>query len=254
MTMLKELRSEHGAYTLEACISLMAMVIAIAFVYSQVKVVICESIMQHAVDNMALEVSSYVYILDKAGVVIHAEDDRFKDIDAVAEDGYKAYESGKSAFATFQDSTSSLTDLLGLLDSSEGSSGSQIKSDAKSMVGSLKKMLSDIKTVDIKNTAIKSAVTSADGLVTLLVDEVMAGFYDWKLDGYLPMPRDEFCKSYYIDPDSISFKNSRVFPGMKNNSVVVVVEYKTTSPFSMFPISRTVVKQAYTAAWLADPQ
>lgn len=250
--MLKKAESERGSYTIEACISLMAMVIAIAFVYSQVKVVICESIMQHAIDNMALEVSSYVYILDKAGLVIHADEKTLAGSNQVAKSGAEAVESAKEAFNTFSESTSSLTDLMGLLDSSEGSSGSQIKEDGKSMVSSIKKMLEDVKKVDISTELSQAAALTADGVITILADAVMNEYYDWKLDAYLPMDRESFCKSYYVK--NISFKHSRVFPGTSNNTILVVVEYETTSPFSMFPISRKVVKQAYTAAWLADPK
>ena len=254
--MLKGLKGERGSYTLEACISLMAMVIAVAFVYSQIKVVICESIMQRAVDNMALEVSSYVYILDKAGLVIHANKNTLKGSNEIAYNGSEAVKAAISARDTIAENTGSVTDLLGLLDNTEGSAGAEVRKDGANMVASMKKILDIAKTADWGTELKQGAALTADGLVTVLADSAMnakGGFYDWKLDAYLPCERSKFCKEYFIDPDSISFEYSRVFPGAANNTILVAVKYETTSPFSMFPIKRTVVKQAYTAAWLADP-
>ena len=256
MSMLKKLKSECGSYTLEACISLMAMVIAVAFVYSQIKVVICESIMQHAVDNMALEVSSYVYILDKAGVVLHPDENALKGFNEMGYLGSQIVEDGKSTYDIFMESTGSITDLMGLLDKSEGSAGSEIRAKGASMAESMKKLLESAKNTDWKTEGQQGMSIVLDSVVTVLADTAMngkGGFYDWKLDAYLPSERSKFCKEYLVDPDTISFEYSRVFPGAANNTILVAVKYETNSPFSMFPIKRTVVKQAYTAAWLADP-
>lgn len=62
--MIKKLKNQQGSYTLEALISLTAFVIVIMLAYMQVKAVIAEQIMQHAVDNISQQVASYVYIID----------------------------------------------------------------------------------------------------------------------------------------------------------------------------------------------
>lgn len=252
--MKKKLISERGSYTIEATVSLLTMIVAIAFVYSMVKMVIAENIMQHAVDNMALEVSSYVYILDRAGLVIHADENTLQGSNQATSAGVEAVNSAKKAYQTFSENSSNLTDLIGLLDTSEGTAGGSLKSDATNMTVSIKKMFEEIKSIDVDKEFAQGATLAADGLVTLLADKIMSNFYLWKLDAYLPMDKEQFCKSYYIDENSISFENSRVFPGASNNTILVVVEYETTSPYSLFPIKRKVVKQAYTAAWLAEPQ
>lgn len=258
LNMKKRTGSERGSYTLEACISLMAMVIAVAFVYSQVKVVICESIMQHAVDNMALEMSSYIYILDKLGVVAHHSEDEIKNVVDAGEQGAEAVKHGKAAIADVEDMAAALDnvpDLLSLLEKKDeiSASGKDAVEEGKSMVESIKKMISLIKSDNFMNELKRGGFIAAESGLTLLIDGAASEYYDWKLDSYLPTDRDKFCKEYLVDPNSISFKNSKLMPGMENNTILVVVEYKTNSPFAMFPIKRQVVKQAFTAVWLADP-
>lgn len=46
--------------------------------YMQVKAVIAEQIMQHAVDNISQQVASYVYIIDRAGLVLQHSDDELQ--------------------------------------------------------------------------------------------------------------------------------------------------------------------------------
>lgn len=247
--------SEKGSYTIEALISMVTMVIAIAFVYSMVKMVICECIMQHAVDNMALEVASYVYILDKTGIVIHSDDDTMSGLNSSAEQGANAVQEGRDMLQLFNDDDGfNVTDLMDMLNDTEGSTGAQINDKGKNLVDSIKKMIEELKKVDFEKELKQGASIAVDGAITVALNKAMEVYYGWKLESYLPMELDDFCNAYYIDKNSISFKASRVFPGTKNNTVLVVVSYETTSPYKLFPIKRKVVKQAYTAAWLTDPQ
>ncbi len=248
--MLKKLRSESGAYSIEATISLMALVIAVAFVYTQVRVIICESIMQHAVDNMAMEVSSYVYILDKLGLVIHPDGTELQSTNTIAQEV-------DNTFTTFSNVLSSITgdkaQEVSLKDKKIDIDLNQIKSSGSSMVTSIKAIIEVAKEGDWMKELKEGSVMAVDGAITVLADDIMANYYDWKLSAYLPMDKESFYKSYYIEPSSVSFAKSKVFPGTKNNTVLVCVEYKTKPVFSWFPVSRTIVKQAYTAAWLSDP-
>ena len=59
--MINKFRSETGSYTIEACVSLVFFLVAIMFIYSQIKALIAESIIQNAVNSMAKETASYVY-------------------------------------------------------------------------------------------------------------------------------------------------------------------------------------------------
>ncbi|MGN1119405.1 MAG: hypothetical protein ACI4Q4_03535 [Oscillospiraceae bacterium] len=264
--MLKKLRSESGAYSIEATISLMALVIAVAFVYTQVRVIICESIMQHAVDNMAMEVSSYVYILDKLGIVIHPDGTELESANAAAQQGKQFIDTAKetrdSLSQKFDNYSQILTSITGdkapTINIDEAANQittdiNDIKGAGDSMVTSIKAIIEIAKKGDWKTEATQAGVIVADSAVTVLADKYMSEFYDWKLSAYLPMDKESFYKSYYIEPDSVSFSKSKVFPGTKNNTILVCVEYTTKPVFSWFPVRRKIVKQAYTAAWLADP-
>jgi len=256
--LLNVTKNERGSYTLEACISLMAMVIAVAFVYSQVKVVICESIMQHAVDNMALEMSSYVYILDKLGVVAHHDEEEVKLLNEAGQHASEAVGHGKDLINDVGDmgkTLENIPDLLSLLEKKDDitASGQKAVDDGKSMVDSIKHMIELIKSDGFLEQLKNGGGILVEGAATNVLNNIAAEYFDWKLDSYLPSDRKTFCKEYCVDETSISFKNSKLLPGMSNNTILVVVEYKTNSPFAMFPIKRQVVKQAFTAAWLADP-
>lgn len=258
-TNLSRLRREGGSATLEACISLMTLVIGIAFVYSLVKVVVAESIMQHAVDNMAMEVSSYLYIADKTGLVTHTDPDADPtNADKMANEVYN--------IGNDVQKMTDFSELIGVLNKDDSApvsfseikdagvnTAKNIKDAGSAMMSSIQCIISIAQTADWSKELRENGYNTVEAGVTLGVDAMMEYFYLWKLDSYLPCDRETFCKQYFIEEDSITFNYSRVFPGTSNNTILVAVEYKTTSPFSMFPIQRTIIRQAYTAAWLVDP-
>ena len=250
----------------------MAMVIAIAFVYSQIKVVICESIMQHAVDNMALEMSSYVYIIDKLGLISHSELST-PTADEMLENGQKAVEDGKEIAGNAQSlfgRLDSFSDFLGVLEtggdvkaaannlaeSAEDAKGEieQIAADATDMVSSIKAVVQAFKSGGLKDELKEEGKYGLEVLASTGLNAILSSYYRGRLVNYVPnKDLEKFCKLYCVNESTISFKGSRLFPGANNNTILVVVEYETTSPFSMFPIHRRIVKQAFTSAWLVDP-
>lgn len=243
----KKIRREDGSYTIEACISLVVFLIAVMFVYMQIKTLICECIMQRAVNNMASEMSTYVYVLSRAGLIIDNKDDRFKDTDNIIEAGNDIKTQATSKIENFADIYSAIE----VGDMSKAAEHTQeVAEDARSMVASIKKFAELVTKADWKKTAENGLRGLAENAIKGAANEGLSGFYNWKLDNYLPMEREKFCKAYLVDPDSISFEHSRIFPGDENNKVVVAVSYDVLPAFRMFPIKRKVVKVAMTAAWV----
>lgn len=243
---LSKKKNESGSYTLEACISLVAFLIAIMFVYTQIKAIVCESIMQHAVNSMASEMSTYVYVLNRAGLIMDNKG-KLDDADALIEqaggtvslvkgnvekfsDIYKSFENGDHKTATEK-----IGDMYG---------------DAGSMVDSIKNLIASIKDTDWKKLAKGGTQVVGENVVEMLADVALSDFYRWKLNAYLPVEFDDFCEFYLVDKSSVNFCYSRIFPGENNNSILVTVTYETRPAFNMFPIKRKVVKAACTAAWV----
>lgn len=260
---------EKGSASLEACVSLAAFIVAVAFVYSQIQVVICENIMQNAVNNMAMEVSSYVYILDKIGLVSHEKYEGLEEVndlkDDVVEVGQQAQIVVDDANQMMSDFESALNVLHGglnrqnasqALDKSQAAlnSGQKLTGDASSMIDSIKNIFQIVKSINWTDVGKDGLGYTLDAAMDTVGNSVLSMYYEWKLPGYVPgKDLDAFCRSFNVEKDTISFSQSRLFPGGMNNTVLVVVSYETRSPFSWFPFDRKIVKKAYTAAWLADP-
>lgn len=245
--MIKSFKSEDGTYTIEACTSLIAFMLAIMFVYSQVKVLICESILQSAVNNMAKETASYVYVLDRMGLVMEYNEEDLKKLNQLY--GQAVNEAGN-----IEESANEFTSLLNDLFKDDGDLNSKITAvgdisgDASSMVDSIKNIISIAKDVD-KNDLQNLVKYSGGTMIKALGNTAMNSYYEWKLSAYLPMEKSKFCSYFMIDEPTLSFGSSRVFPN-DDYTILVAVEYDTTSPFKDFPIKRHVVKYAYTAAWV----
>lgn len=244
--------SQEGSYTIEACISLVAFIIAIMFIYAQIKGLICESIMQSAVNNMAKETASYVYILDRMGLVIQHSDDDLEYSNSVIDD----------VSGNVNQLTDDFNDLLSTLFGDGGAEnitsitsidGSTVSGDASSIADSIKNIINVVKNIDVDKVKAEgpdALIYGAESGAKALGNTSLAAYYKWKLSAYLPSSMENFCKFYSVDPNTISFSLSRVFPTDKNNTVLVAVEYDTSSVLLSVPVKRHVVKYAYTAAWV----
>lgn len=252
-----KIQKENGSYTIEASITLVVFMIAIMFIYTQIKVMVCESIMQHAVDNMAAEMSTYVYVLDRAGLIIDTNPEDFKDLDNAIYAAGEAYGSSREFVTgnidTFANVYSALEggNVTGAANTLQSQWG-EMSGDAGSMVDSIKNLVKMLKTVDWKQTSEDSVQAVGANALKRISNEVLSNFYNWKLESYLPTDRDKFCKNYLIAPESVNFKYSRIFPTSENNNIVVAVSYETKPAFKMFPLKRKVVKVACTAAWVTS--
>ena len=233
---------EKGSASLEACVSLTAFIIAIAFVYSQIQVIICENIMQNAVNNMALEVSSYTYIVDRVGLVMHQQNSEgLQQIDDMQGKASEAMDEFSNAIGTLHGGIN-------------GETISAAGSSADNMFGSLKEIVEIFKQVNWSQTGKDAGKYVLNEGIDSVIGSLLEGYYMNNLTKYIPSgDLDTFCDAYNVEKSSITFEPSCLFPGNKNNTVLVAVKYETRSPFSMFPVNRTIVKKAFTAVWLADP-
>lgn len=240
--MKNKIGSEFGSYTIEASISLVIFVSAIMLILSQVRVLIGECIMQNAVNNMAKETASYVYVFDRLGLV-------FKENETETLDNI--YSEGKVLSEEY-------TGLLESIFPDESSGGASIdvegiKGNAESMIDSIKNIMSILDSAnseDLKKELEALGRSGVDDLLKLASNKILEHFYKWKLNAYLPMEYDKFCNYFMIKDNAVSFKCSRVFPDQNNNSILVVVEYDTKSLVNFLPLDRHIVKYAYTAAWV----
>ncbi len=229
---MKRLLNERGSYTIEACIALVAFLVAIMFIYSQIKVLIAESILQNAVNNMAKETAAYVYLLDKAGLVFEHKEDSTKNMD--------------SALGEVSDLMTSLVSEDGKPDLLTPDSG---KFDVSGIGQSVKDIVECLKSVDeaeLKNAAREGA----ESLSLLIGNKIIEAICANRISAYLPMEKEQFCKAYMIKSDSFSFANSKLFPNNEYN-VFIAVECETVSPFRAFPMNRRIAKYACTAAWVS---
>lgn len=235
----------QGYSTIEATIALSAFILAVMFIYSQIKVVIGENIMQNAVNSMAKETASYIYILDKLGLILDHDEDDNKDINALIG-------SGKNAVDDVVDFTGNFFD-------GDGTSGDDMVGALKTFIDELKKdggdFVNNLNSVD-KDDVKNALVNGGENAVKKLSNTVLSGYYEARLDRYLPMERDKFCRYFNIDiPESgsaFSFTASRVFPTVDCDSVLVAVSYQTASPFKFINVKRKICKYAYTAAWVSS--
>lgn len=235
-------KCERGYTTVETCISLLIFMVAVLFIYSQIKSVIAESIIQNALNNMAKEVSGYIYVADKMGLIIDYQDTDdtnkvwgdVKDIDSKFDATITSLFNGEDASSSSSDFIDAMRkfagDLKGALSTGDGKLNTQHIAEEAKNAG-----------IDIAMTGVKGALS-----------KVLANYLESRIDAYLPMEREQFCKYFGIDDQKFSFEGSRIFPTTANNTILLAVTYESTAPFSndLFHVKRKVVKTAYTSAWV----
>lgn len=235
--MIQNLKKQQGSYTLEALISLSAFLLVIMLAYMQVKALIAEQIMQHAVCDMSQQVASYVYILDRAGLVIQHSDDELSDTNNLITTTTK----------NFQDMSGLVTKVFSSGDINSGTAKEM--SDSFSMF--IDGIVTGIQEIDWEKQLTDAGKEIGDDLLKSISNQCMNGLYGHMLESYLPMDLKSFCKVFNIKEGSISFEESRVFPSDANNSIFVAVSYEAYPAFRFANVGEhKVVKCAYTAAWV----
>lgn len=242
-----EKKDERGSYTIEATISLVAFMIAVMFIYLQIRTMVCENIMQNAVSNLALEMSTYSYVLDKAGFIAEHASDELETMNAAVSAGETLVSDAGAVYQSVSEMVSDFPNKIGDFASVIGSLYNDGAGGISDTLRTLAQSLGNINVSEGK-TLVRNTVETA---IKTAVNAILSDFYLYRLNTYLPAERSAFCKSYWVDEGSVSFRDSRFFPDKDNNSVAVIVTYRTVTPYQSLPIgSRTVTKCAYTAAWV----
>lgn len=241
----KLISRERGSSTVEATLSLTVFILAIMFVYAQIKIVIGENIMQNAVNCMAKETASYVYILDKLGMILDHSDDDNKNINTLIGDGKGAVD----------DVVDFISDLSGDEGSQDDNMASALRDFVEEMKNNGNTIVNDLNSInkdDLKNLV----ENGGENVVKRLTNTLLSNYYDKRLDKYLPMEREKFCNYFNIevpaDGGAFSFDNSRVFPTIDCDSVMVAVTYETKPMIKFIPLKRKICKYAYTGAWVSS--
>lgn len=242
--------SECGSYTLEALVALVAFLVVIMAAYSYVKTMIAESFMQRAVSNMSAQLSSYVYVLDRAGFIIQHSDDEFDDINTTIGNAGTVINQGKQMYEDVSAcANGNLDQMTGVIDTLFGDE----EGGMKGMVSSFGEFIKAAKKVNWKDTAKNAGRLALEDLVKSGANMALNEMYNNMLDEFLPMDRDSFCKAFNIDKDSITFKHSAIFPTTDNNSVFVAVEYKVLPKYRIPGMTpRKTIKCALNAAWVSS--
>jgi len=234
---MEKLRKQNGSYTLEALISLTAFVLVIMLAYMQVKAVIAEQIMQHAVNNISQQVASYVYVLDRAGLVIQHAEDELSDTNTLV----------NTTVSNFNEMSEVVS---GIFSSKEINSGTA-KDVSSSFTKFIEGIVNGIQNNDWKAQGKSALLLAGDDMTKQIANYGMGALYPLLLENYLPMDKASFCKVFNIKEDSISFELSKVFPTEKNNSIFVAVSYDAYPAYRFADIGeRKVIKCAYSAAWV----
>lgn len=244
---------EKGSYTLEALIALTSFVIVIMLVYSQVKAVIGEQIIQHAVNDIAKQVSSYVYVLDRAGLVIQHSKDENQGIN-------KLGSTIDSTIDTTKKNIGQMSDLLGDIFKGDDSGkamniGDTFKQFASDLNSGLTDAIGQVKDMDWQSEGKDLLTDGADHALKLAANLGLKELYGALLNCYLPMEQEKFCKFFCIkqmdNGKYFDFSLSKAFPNSDNNSIFVAVTYSQYPQYRFANVGeRKIVKGAYTAAWV----
>ena len=232
--------SEKGSYTIEACISLFAFLVATYIVFLQINTMLVESIMQKAVNNVAMEISSYSYILSKTGIIPKHEEGEAADFN-------EAFNAGEEVISHFESISGDMAGFVtGLFENPEGA-----EETVNNVSASLGAFIESLGKVDWKANFKTAGRYAGEEFAKAGINWVLSAFYDQQVKNgvYLPQSYESFCKLYNISGD-ISYQ-VYYMPDINNNTVLVSVTCKIRSPIR-FPGfgEKVIVKTAYSPLWL----
>ena len=239
-----KLKSEKGSYTVEACISLFAFLIAIYFVFLQINTLILENVLQKAANNAAIEISCYSYILDRIGVIPNHDKDEMKSTQNAIDTG-KATE---KAISDFTDKSGGISSFVkGLFEDPDGTI--EGVNNIGASLGDFVKALEGINWQEDLKTAGKYSV---EQIAKSGINFALSSLYDSRIKSgmYLPTSYDKFCKAYQLRDKDLEFK-VMFMPDDNNNTVLVSVSCSVYSPIKIPGFDkRTIVKTAYSPLWV----
>lgn len=231
--------NEKGSYTIEACISLFAFLIAIYVVFLQINTMVAECVLQKAVDNVAVEISSFSYILKRVGIIPeHDENEMNSTINAI--------NSGKTAYENFNSTAGDISGFVGGLFENPN----KAVEDVSNLGASLASFVEALKSVNWKEDLVSAGRYTIEAGVKKGINTALNYFYLSRIKKgmYLPAKYEDFCRVYHVGDMSV---NINFMPTAQNNTVLVYVKCTVNSPIK-FPglEKREVVKVAYSPLWV----
>lgn len=232
-------KRERGSYTIEACISLFAFLISIYIVFLQINTMIAESVLQKAVDNVAVEISSYSYILERIGIIPKHSDDEMSGTQ-------NAIDSGKQLYTNFSGIAGNVSDFVsGLFENPKGGA-----EDISNLGASLGAFVDALKGINWKTELVQGGRYAIEEVVKHAVNYALSSHYTSRLEKgmYLPTSYENFKSAYHTDGLKITVQ---FMPDNSNNTVLVYASCKVKSPIKLPGIDdRVVTKVAYSPLWV----
>lgn len=236
-------KSEKGSYTIEACVSLLFFLLAIYIIFLQVNTMIVESVLQKSVDNYAMEISSYSYILRRANLIIDHDAGELTSTQDAINSGKQIFSDAKS---TYEDLFAGSDDLGSFV---EGlySNTEKISSDINNIGSSLKAFIEAI-----KKDGEDLARYGAESFVKVGLNIALSAYCENKTmqGAYLPRSYTDFCTAYHIVNNDIQY-DVKFMPDDNNNTIFISVKCEIKSPFKLPGFeNKTIVKTAYSSLWV----
>ncbi len=234
--------NEKGSYTIEACISLFAFIMAIYIVYLQINTLIVENVLQKAVNSAAIEISSYSYILDRLDLIPPKRDDgELSDLQNIYDKGNAA------AVAVKEFEFDDISEFVNkFFENPEG-----VSSSAENMGASLGSFIGAISGTDWGTEISELGSVVVSETARDFVSLGLSSFYNGRIkDGaFLPLSYKGFCELYNIEGD-ISYEVDYL-PDNNNNTVFVSISCEINSPIKFAGFDkRNIVKTAYSPLWV----
>lgn len=235
----EKITRENGSYTIEACISLFAFLITIYVVFLQINTMVAESVLQKAVDNVAVEISSYSYILKRIGIIPEHSDDEMSTTQ-------NAIDSGKQLYTNFNGIAGNVSEFVsGLFENPKGGA-----EDISNLGASLGAFVDALKSVNWKDELSSAARFTIETGVKKLVSEKFSEHYTNRVQQgmYLPTAYENFKSVYRADNLKISVK---FMPDTGNDTVLVYATCEIKTPIDLFGFDKRVItKVAYSPLWV----
>lgn len=230
---------ENGSYTIEACISLFAFLITIYIVFLQINTMVAESVLQKAVDNVAVEVSSYSYILKRIGIIPEHSDDEMSSTQ-------NAIDSGKKTYSDFNGIAGNVSEFVsGLFENPKGG-----VEEISNLGASLGAFVDALKNIDWKTDLTSAGRFVLEEGVKYAINAALSSHYTSRVEKgmYLPTSYENFKSTYHTENLKISVK---FMPDDNNDTVLVYASCDVLSPIK-FPglEKRVVTKVAYSPLWV----
>lgn len=262
--MLSKSKSERGAVTIEATLSLTAFMFMFIMIYSIITICRAQAHIQVAINNTAKEISQYSYIYGLTGIDSSMQD--FYKGASVEQENVNGFISNvgdtfNSIQTGLSDAGSSIIegDLNSLISTLE-TTGQDVLNGSADALQQLESASENPQNLMLGMAKIIGANTLDLAKSKLVAQPISRALVKKHLKRYESDTADKFCKSVGIVPDTyfgsksyfngLDFSNSTLFP-FGSDEITVVVTYKVKM-IQLLPIDLEfkITQRAVTKGWL----